>query len=427
MSRYHMAKLLQFTVGNYRSFNFERTFTFVPTSIQDDPKESIASRRKHRFSTVSAVYGANSSGKSNLIEAIATMSYIVRHSVKLNDNDELTYDPFRLSSDNAPDKSTHFEIVYLNNDDEQVRYGFENNSTHIVKEWLFVKPDSEEHVLFVREDDGIAVNEKLFPEGIDREEMTNDNRLFLSLVAQLGGKISKGVLSFFQLECNTISGLDHRGYSVFTKHQFKVHGSICDDAMKFFRKLQLGFTNIDIEEQEVDLSEIPAEYRSKKQPVKLEVYSSHNMYDANGSVTGNYKFQFAEHESKGTQKIFELAGPIFDTLNCGSILVIDELDAKMHPLISQQIVRLFTSVETNPKHAQLLFTTHDTNLLSAKLLRRDQIWFTEKDGLESTDLYRMTDIVLPDGTKPRGDGNLERNYIKGRYGAIPFITYDTNN
>ena len=206
-----MAKLLQFTVGNYRSFNFERTFTFVPTSIKDEPKESIASSCRYRFSTISAVYGANSSGKSNLTDAIATMSYIVIHSVKLNDNEELAYDPFMLSSSNELDKPTHFEIVYLNNSGKRIRYGFENNSTRIVKEWLFIKSNSTEEVLFVREDDGIAINEILFSEGVDREEMTNENRLFLSLVAQVGGSISKEVLSFFQVDCNVISGLDNRG------------------------------------------------------------------------------------------------------------------------------------------------------------------------------------------------------------------------
>lgn len=419
-----MAKLLQFSVGNYRSFNSERTFTFVPTSIKDEPKESIASIWKYRFSTVSAVYGANSSGKSNLTDAIATMSHIIRHSVKLNDDEELTYDPFMLSSVNESNKPSHFEIVYLNDIGERIRYGFENNSTRIVREWLFIKSDSKEQVLFVRDNDGIAINEDLFSEGVDREEMTNDNRLFLSLVAQIGGVISKKVISFFQIECNVISGLDNRGYSIFTKHQFKVNDGICENAMNFFRKLQLGFTKIDVEEKEIDFSEIPVEYRPKKRQVRLEVFSSHNVYDADGIVTGNHRFQFSDSESNGTQKIFELAGPIFDTLKCGSILVIDELDAKMHPLISQQIVKLFTSEETNPLHAQLLFTTHDTNLLSAKLLRRDQIWFTEKDNLESSDLYRLTDIVFSDGSKPRGDGNIERNYINGRYGAIPFITYN---
>ncbi len=418
-----MPKLLQFTIGNYRSFNDERTFTFVPTSIQDEPKESVGSTWKYRFSTVSAVYGANSSGKSNLVRAISTMSYIVNHSVKLNDNEVLTYDPFLLSSSNADDKPMHFEIVYLNDSGQRIRYGFENNSVQIVREWLFVTSKTEEEILFVRDEEGIAVNDELFPEGVDREEMTNDNRLFLSLVAQLGGPVSKGVMGFFQKDCNVLSGLHTFGFRNYTKHKFKQQDHVADEAMTFFRHLKLGFSDIDVEEQKVDLSEVPDDIRPRFSSTRLETFSSHNVYDAGGKVTGKRKLSFDNVESDGTQKIFELAAPIFDTLNRGSILVIDELDAKMHPLISQQLVRLFTSEETNPNHAQLLFTTHDTNLLSAKLMRRDQIWFTEKDSTEATDLYRLTDIVFADGTKPRGDGNLEKNYIKGRYGAIPFITY----
>ena len=136
-------------------------------------------------------------------------------------------------------------------------------------------------------------------------------------------------------------------------------------------------------------------------------------------------FVFEKMESEGTQKIFDLAGPIFDTINNGAVLIVDELDAKMHPLISQELVSLFNSPVHNPNGAQLIFTTHDTNLLSSRLLRRDQIWFTEKDLQERTDLYNIMQILLPDGTKPRGDGNLERNYIRGRYGAIPYIQTST--
>ena len=108
----------------------------------------------------------------------------------------------------------------------------------------------------------------------------------------------------------------------------------------------------------------------------------------------------------------------------GGILWIDELDAKMHPLISQHIVNLFNNPEANPYNAQLVFSTHDTHLLSSRILRRDQIWFTEKDEVEQTDLYCMMDIELPDGSKPRSDANFKRNYIAGRYGAIPFILND---
>lgn len=128
-----------------------------------------------------------------------------------------------------------------------------------------------------------------------------------------------------------------------------------------------------------------------------------------------------EKESAGTRKLIDLAGPIFDTLKRGATLVVDELDAKMHPLISMHIIKLFNSNEYNPHGAQLVFSTHDTHLLSSRLLRRDQIWFTEKDEKEQTDLYSMMDIVLPDGTKPRNDSNYEKNYINGRYGAIPYI------
>ena len=147
----------------------------------------------------------------------------------------------------------------------------------------------------------------------------------------------------------------------------------------------------------------------------------HQLYDKSGMVCGTIEFQFDEKESAGTRKLFDISGPIFDTLARGAVLVIDELDAKMHPLISQQIIQLFHNPATNPLNAQLIFTTHDTHLLSSKMLRRDQVWFTEKNDVEQTDLYCLTDIVLPDGTKPRNDANYEKNYIAGRYGAIPYI------
>lgn len=119
--------------------------------------------------------------------------------------------------------------------------------------------------------------------------------------------------------------------------------------------------------------------------------------------------------------MFDLSEPIFETLYSRAVFVVDELDAKMHPLISRYIIELFNNPGTNPKNAQLIFTTHDTHLLSQKILRRDQIWFTEKDSKEQTDLYSLIDIVLPDGIKPRNDANYERNYIANRYGAIPYI------
>lgn len=270
--------------------------------------------------------------------------------------------------------------------------------------------NKQEQPYFVRDEEGIGVDESLFPEGVGLEERTNDNRLFLSLVAQLGGTASKDVLDYFKSGYNVISGLNNRGYEGLTERQFLNEEEESADALQFFKDLQLGFENIETVELDTD--------KGKK---AIDIFTMHNVYSEDGEIVGKQRFRFDYCESQGTQKLFELAGPLFEALRHGRLLVMDELDAKMHPLISQHIIRLFSNEKTNPHHAQLLFTTHDTNLLSSHLLRRDQIWFTEKDKAESTDLYSLMNIVLPDGTKPRGDGNLERNYIKGRYGAIPYL------
>ena len=406
-----MVTLLQFTVGNYRSFYQARTFSMVPSSIQDNPKECVVAEGHYRYLTAAAVYGANSSGKSNLVMALATMKRMVLNSVKLNDHDFLFYDPFLLAEDSG-NQPTHFEIVYLDADETRVRYGFDYTLRQIEREWLFIsKKNKKELPYFVRDEEGIGVDEMLFAEGIGLEERTNDNRLFLSLVAQLGGTISKNVLDFFNSGYNVISGLNSQGYEGLTERQFLNKEAESVDALQFFKDLQLGFIDIETDEHEIE--------KGRK---AIDVFTVHNIYNKDGEITGKQRFRFDYCESQGTQKLFELAGPLFEALRHGRLLVMDELDAKMHPLISQHIIKLFSSEKTNQHHAQLLFTTHDTNLLSSHLLRRDQIWFTEKDKAESTDLYSLMHIVLPDGTKPRGDGNLERNYIKGRYGAVPYLS-----
>lgn len=405
-----MVTLLQFTVGNYRSFHQARTFSMVPNSIQDNPKECVVAEGHYKYLTTAAIYGANSSGKSNLIAALATMKNMVLSSVKLNDHDPLLYDPFLLTEESG-NQPTHFEIVYLDSNETRIRYGFDYTMRRIEREWLFISnKNKKEQPYFVRDEEGIGVDEELFTEGAGLEERTNDNRLFLSLVAQLGGAISKSVLEYFKSGYNVISGLNNQSYEGLTERQFLNEEEESADALQFFKDLQLGFANIEAIEREVE--------KGKK---AIDVFTMHNVYNVDGDIVGKQRFRFDYCESQGTQKLFELAGPLFEVLRHGRLLVVDELDAKMHPLISQHIIKLFSNERTNPHHAQLLFTTHDTNLLSSHLLRRDQIWFTEKDKTEATDLYSLMHIVLPDGSKPRGDGNLERNYIKGRYGAVPYL------
>lgn len=398
------------------------------TGIGDFP-ENITHVDGYNILRTAVVYGANSSGKTNLVKAFATMGEMVADSVKLNPNERLEHDPFLLML-NTENKPTYFEIIFIE-DGVQYRYGFEYNQTQIIEEWLFSKNGKKEKPLFVRNSEGIGISQADFKEGVGLEEKTNDNRLFISVVGQLGGTISRQVIEWFISKCHTLSGIHHiDALSGYSKKMFHEKLEEHDQALYLLRKLKFGFDTLTTVEHEFDPSSIPNDFPDaiRKELIKqrsgkkdVELLSIHKKYDDGGVVVGEIPFDVYERESDGTQKFINLSGPIVDALLHGSTLIIDELDCRMHPIISDYIVRLFNDKETNPRDAQLIFTTHDTNLLSAKIFRRDQIWFAEKDDLEQTDLYTLNDIVLPNGNKPRNDSNYEKNYIAGRYGAIPFI------
>ena len=193
------------------------------------------------------------------------------------------------------------------------------------------------------------------------------------------------------------------------------------EAMNLFKKLDLGFTDIDVLNfnfNKTMTKEGTSERSFEEKMIEDTTHflmTFHNIYDKTGQVVGQAHFFANDTESNGTLKIIGLSGLLFQTLLHGSVLFVDELDAKLHPMLTRAIVRLFMDKETNPKGAQLVFTTHDTHLLDKECLRRDQVWFTEKDAAEASDLYSLLEF------KERNDRNFEKNYIQGRYGAIPFI------
>jgi AAA15 family ATPase/GTPase len=416
--------LIEFTVGNFLSFNQKRTLSFEAKGISE-LKDNVVKCSNFKLLRSAVVYGANSSGKSNLLKALDKMRDTIISSVKLNDTDELDYSPFLLNieSENSP---TFFEIVFIYVE-QRYRYGFEYNLSQIINEWLFV--GKKEKPLFIRTIDGIGVTDK-FEEGIGKELSTNNNRLFVSLVAQLGGAISKQIIEWVK-SYNVLSGIDHKDYYGFTTRMLHKKLEGCEKSLSLFQTLKLGFKDLMTLESEFNPLDIPEEMpKSLKSKLMKELAGKtqvslktiHNKYDKKGNLVDSVAFKKDSNESEGTNKIIDLSGPIFDTLSLGKVLIIDELDAKLHPLITTHIVNLFNDPKTNPNCAQLLFATHDTNLLNTDLFRRDQIWFTEKDEYEQTDLYSLYDFNLPDGTKVRNDSNIEKNYIRGRYGAIPYIS-----
>ena len=174
----------------------------------------------------------------------------------------------------------------------------------------------------------------------------------------------------------------------------------------FLTPLSLGFQDFDLVKTNDDNDKI---------------ITYHNKYNKEGKIVGIHEFDLLKQESAGTNKLYDMAGSLIATLRLGGPTIIDELDAKLHPLLTVAIVKLFHFPEHNKKNAQLIFATHDTNLLNNGLFRRDQIYFTEKDHFEATDLYSLVEYREPDGKKIRNDRSFEKDYIEGRYGAIPYI------
>lgn len=417
--------LVNFTVENFRSFRDAATLSMVAAPIRE-LKESVLKRGRYRLLPVAVTYGANSSGKTNLLKAMGVMSFLVTRSSKLNSGEKLHYEPFLLdrSSRTCP---TSFEVEFLLGEDKY-RYGFSYDATHVATEYLYILYGGKrkERNLFLRSGEEYEINKHLFPEGEGLTSKTNGNRLFLTVVAQFNGKISQRVMEWFS-NFNTINGLESVGYERFTRKMFHDRLPGYDQALQFFKDIQLGFTNLVIKEQNVDskyanmLNNIPESMRMELiDDAKFEPFTVHEIRYDEGKIVSEQEFPEDEMESEGTKKVIKISGPVFDTLLHGKLLVIDELDAKLHPLLTRHIVKLFMDPEVNHTGAQLIFDTHDTNLLRIDIFRRDQIWFTEKNEFDSTDLYSLVEFKDEKG-KVRNDRSLEKDYINGRYGAIPFI------
>ncbi|MEG4306256.1 ATP-binding protein [Microcoleus sp. D3_18a_C4] len=415
--------LIGFSVGNYKSFKETVTLSMVASSITEEDKELDENNvfpinDKLSLLKSAAIYGANASGKSNIVAAINFMKWFVLNSSKETQvSDAIDIEAFRLSTETEKEPS-FFEIVFLL-EDKTFRYGFEVNAREVVSEWLFQSDDSEEKMLFERDFDNYILDD--FPEGQGIIDKTRSNALFLSVVAQFNGKISGKILRWFSKTLQLISGLQDRQYRKETLESFENAGHR-HDIIEFIKKLDLGILDIErVNTPVFSISDNTAKYGGSysslypNSETQTTVQTSHPKYDANGKQTAIELFDIEKHESEGTNKLFALAGILLDSLRTGKILLIDELDARLHPLITRELICLFNSNETNPHNAQLIFTTHDTNLLSSKTFRKDQIWFTEKDNKGATDLYSLVEY------KVGKDASFERDYIIGKYGAIPFI------
>lgn len=417
--------LLEFSVGNYLSFKTNTTLSLFATAIKEHADANIFSAERYDLLKGAVIYGANASGKSNFIKAMSTMRRLILQSFEQSSADELDITPFLLSTKTEKAPSS-FETVFLI-DNIRYRYGFEVDDRIVHAEWLFEVQRQAEKPLFIREQDGIEVMPKTFPEGKDLEQRTRDNALFLTVVDQFNGKTSKKIMKWFN-NFITISGLRHEGYKDVTFSMLE-NKQMQSTLLDFYKKLDLGFDEITISKKPFDPKELPRDMpegllkhlvTDLEGAFKIDIKTIHKKYDTNNKVIGNIEFDMRSQESSGTNKLFNISGPVFDVLNNGGALIVDELDASLHPLLTLAITKLFNSKEFNSNNAQLIFATHDTNLLYYGNYRRDQIYFVEKNKYGASEMYSLVEYK-EEGKTIRKDRSFEKDYIEGRYGAIPFI------
>ena len=423
--------LLNFAVTNYRSIKERQVFSLMAVEGLPHEDSLIHSEEGIQILPVALLFGANASGKSNILRAFVAMLRMVLNSVRLNPDDTLDeYEPFLLDEESR-NNSTELEAEFITRGEGGIehhyRYGLAFSESLITEEWLYRYEGDNETELFSRDRDKVQINEAEFPEGKGKEDALNSNRLFLSLVAQLNGTQSKEII-FWITTVGFFTASQTEQYMPMTsillkRKEYPIEGGLshyADMAQTFLSNIDIGIMELSIEEVSVALpKDVPEELKkdlSKDEHTTLKVESTHNRYNKQGEIIGNEIFRTKRNESEGTQKITELLGVIFLTLWTGSLLVIDELDAKLHPLLTRAIVQLFTNPKINPHGAQLVFTTHDTNQLHLDYVRRDEIWFTEKSPVEATELYSHIEFKDFDPSM-----DITEQYVNGRYGAIPRI------
>jgi AAA15 family ATPase/GTPase len=416
--------LLEFSIGNFLSFKEKKTLSLIASSISDYKDTNVFTTEKYNLLKGAVIYGANASGKSNFIRAMSVMRQIVLNSFNQSSTKPLNVTPFLLNTETETAPS-HFEVLF-EVEDIRYRYGFEVTTKKVVSEWLFEYRKNTEKRLFIRQGDGIDVS-ATYKEGTNLEEKTRDNALFLTVVDQFNGTIAGQIMKWFQ-NFRTISGLNHENYELVT-FQMILNEKTKKSILDFYKNLDLGFDSLKINKKKFDSKEIPEDapeqilksfIKDLEGTFKFHIKTLHNKYDKENKMIGTKEFEMRSQESAGSNKVFDIAGPIFEVLQNGGVLVIDELDSSLHPLMTLAITQLFNSTNENPKNAQLVFTTHDTNLFSFGKFRRDQIYFIEKDKYGASDLYSLVEYK-EDGGKVRKDRSFEKDYIQGRYGAIPYI------
>lgn len=423
--------LINFRVANFRSLKDAQELDLRP--VYRDDSESL---------NVSAIYGANASGKSNVLRALEFMHDAVTDQGGWNRQGKIRLTPFLLDQESAR-QPTSFAIELIIGGVKYI-YGFSATRERIVEEWLHSFPKKKKRVLFERDGDEYYFGPSFASARAEViKEITPSAGLYISTAAKANDASSKDVYSWFSEFLwfaddaeNSRSVQRGQTMALLRDPQKK------DKVEKLLEAADLGISETRVEDFEIEFQEDPEErdsggsfrvavndgkatilYRGRRPEIPPNLRT---LIETNSSLAfrhrGKVQHDFTlDQESRGTQTWFDIVGMVVRALDEGHTLVVDELDTSLHPLLLAQMIRLFQRKESNPRNAQLIFTTHDASLMGRnrgeELLKRDEIWFTQKNAeTGSTELYSLTDF------KPRDGLNWEKRYLGGSVGGVPYIS-----
>ncbi len=420
--------LIEFSVENFMSIKDKITLSMLAGN-NEEKENNVIKDNKNRYLKSVSIYGANASGKSNIFKAMTAAIVIIRRSSSRQINDKLLeIIPFKFDEESI-NKPTKFQFIFSTNGTKYV-YGFSADSNKIHEEYLYQYLSAKPSMIFERKN----TNEYKFTQTEERElseiqKKNTDNKLLLATATTWNYGKTKDAYMWFANEIDTCD--DYESLPNYALEKFDNN----DENLKKFtinllKEAEINISNYNIQKENITNENIRAFFDDivvqkilqnggNIDGASRKIFTKHLIKNSKGSVN-EYLLNLKE-ESLGTQNLFFLSPVLEEAFKFGKTIVIDEIDKSLHPLLVRYIIELFHNPDINKNNAQLIFNTHDINLLSLDIFRRDQIYFVEKDYNQgTTDLYSLDEFSV------RKNENIQKGYLQGRYGAIPIIGVGTD-
>ena len=414
--------LVQFTVENFLSIRDKVYLSLEPSKDSEHP-ENLITKGDYKAVNSVAIYGANASGKSSLFKAITVALIMIRNSNNVQVTDKLPMTPFKFDFESR-NKPTSFKFTFIAKDGRKYIYGFSATTEKVVEEYLYCYNTSKPTLLFdLNENEKPKFNRAYKVKLEAAYQMNTANKLFLATATTWNVECTKSPFEWLAESIDTFTDVMELGGVAFEKYRTDENRKYIEFTKNLLKQADINISSIEVDAKEVmGGPALPFQIvvqgkiipPNEGKHYDVEITTGYTVVDENGEKT---EFSLTlQEESIGTQLLFFYGSLLKDAFEKGKTIVLDEIDKSMHPSLVKFIMNLFRDPDVNKNGAQLIVTTHETGILSLEMFRRDQIYFTEKDSKSGvTDLYSLDEFSV------RKTENIEKGYLMGRYGAIPFL------